>query len=175
MSSNGRGHPDAEQRSHGHGHYTLIFDIGTALAEGSGVPVGIPIRIMGVNTASGTEYTFSQFAEGQTPGTGGCPDGSGAIGMNANAANDPNAATATAQNRIPLGLENNAHQLELFSQSDFPSTTVDQAIEEATTLYFMSNGVYNTNPYVGETTIGGTNYAANLIGENNVFPGGHAS
>ncbi len=67
--------------------------------------------------------------------------------------------------------ENNAHQIELFSTGDFPTSTADQAIEEATTLYFMSNGVYNTNAYVGATTIGATNFAANIIAENSVFPG----
>jgi hypothetical protein len=171
VSSNGGGTLTLSHDPTATGNYALIFNIGTTLTSGNGVPVGIPIRIMGVNTASGTEYTFSQFAQGQTPGTGGCPDGSGAIGMNANAGNDPNASTASGSNPYHSALENNAHQLELFSQSDFPSDPVDQAIEEATTLYFMSFGVYNTNSYVGETTISGTNYAANLIAENNVFPG----
>jgi hypothetical protein len=171
VSSNGGGTLTLSNDPTTTGNFTLIFNIGTTLTSGSGVPIGIPIRIMGVNTASGTEYTFSQFAQGQTVGTGGCPDGSGAIGMNENAGNDPNAATASGSNPYHSALENNAHQLELFSQTDFPSDPVDQAIEEATTLYFMSFGVYNTNSYVGETTISGTNYAANLIAENNVFPG----
>ena len=52
-----------------------------------------------------------------------------------------------------------------------PSSQVDQAIEEATSLYFMSNGVYQTNNYVGETEIGSTQYAANLVGENGQFSG----
>jgi hypothetical protein len=90
--------------------------------------------------------------------------------MDGQAANDPLASTAPSPDSAHLALENNAHQLELFSQGDFGSTDyVDQAIEEATTLYFMSNGVYNTNPYVAETTIDGTNYAANKLSENNIF------
>ncbi len=87
-----------------------------------------------------------------------------------NAANDPNSATAPSGDPAHTALENNAHQLELFSRPDF-STTVDQAIEEATTLYFMSNGVYNTNSYVGQTTIGGSPFAANIIALNSTFPG----
>ena len=140
----------------------------TKVAGGNGTPVGIPIRIVGVNTGSGTTYTFAQFADGQTrDGSNGCTSSSTLA--DANAANDPNAATAPSNEgqgvNGHIALENNAHQLELFSQADF-STTVDQAIEEATSLYFMSYGVYSTNPYVGETTIGGTNYSANLVGEN---------
>jgi hypothetical protein len=147
------------------GTFTLIFATGAAkLAVGSGVPIGIPVRILGVNTASGTEYTFSQFANGQTPSTG-CNSN-----MNVNAANDLSAATAPVSNSAHLALENNAHQLELFSQGDFGlADTVDQGIAEATTLYFMSNGVYNTNPYVSETNIGATNYAANKLAENGSF------
>jgi hypothetical protein len=147
------------------GTTTLIFATGAAkLAVGAGEPIGIPVRIMGVNTSSGTEFTFSQFAEGQTPGTG-C-----ASSMDGQAANDPLASTAPSPNSAHLALENNAHQLELFSQGDFGSTDyVDQAIEEATTLYFMSNGVYNTNPFVAETTINNVNYAANKLSENGIF------
>ena len=153
------------------GTYTLTFATGAAkLAQGSGVGVGIPIRIVGVNTGSGTTYTFAQFADGQTrDSTSGCT--ASATLSDANAANDPNAATAPSGNPYHAALENNAHQLELFSQGDFPSDTVDQAVEEATSLYFMSNGVYNTNAYVGQTTIGSTTYAANLVGENSVFSG----
>ena len=98
--------------------------------------------------------------------------GSGGNLSDNNAANDPLASTAPAGDPAHIALENNAHQLELFSKGDFgASDTVDQAIEEATSLYFMSNGVYQTNPYVGETTIGTTSYAANLIAENGQFSG----
>lgn len=153
------------------GTFTLTFATGAAkLAQGSGVPVGIPIRIVGVNTGSGTTFTFAQFADGQTrDASNGCTSSSTL--SDANAANDPNGSTAPAGNPAHIALENNAHQLELFSGSDFPSDPVDQAIEEATSLYFMSNGVYNTNSYVGQTTVNGVNYAANLVGENGSFSG----
>lgn len=153
------------------GTYTLVFATGASpLAVGSGIPVGIPLRVLGVNTASGTNATFSGFALGQTPdNTSGCHSSSTL--MNVNAANDPNAATAASGNPYHTALENNVHQLELFSTADFPNDPVDQAIEEATTLYYMSNGVYNTNSYAGETTIDGTSYSANLIAENGVYSG----
>jgi hypothetical protein len=153
------------------GTFTLTFATGAAkLAVGSGVPVGIPIRIQGVNSGSGTSFTFANFANGQNP-TAGSPCTVSTVLVNGNAANDPNTATAPPGNPIHIALENNAHQEELFSQADFPGDTADQAIEEATTLYFMSNGVYSTNAFVGATTVGGTNFAANIIGENGIFPG----
>ncbi len=143
----------------------------TKVAAGNGEAVGIPIRIVGVNTGSGTSATFANFADGQTrDASNGCTSSSTL--EDANAANDPNAATAPSNEgqgvNGHIALENNVHQLELFSQGDF-STTVDQAIEEATSLYFMSYGVYSTNPYVGQTAVGGTNYSASLIGENGQF------
>jgi len=153
------------------GTYTLTFATGAAkLAQGSGVAVGVPVRIVGVNTGSGTTYTFAQFADGQTrDSSNGCTSSSTL--SDANAANDPNTATASTNDPAHIALENNAHQLELFSQSDFPGDQVDQAIEEATSLYFMSNGVYQTNNFVGETQIGSTQFAANLVGENGQFSG----
>jgi hypothetical protein len=166
------------------GEYTLIFATtpvpginpnlpgSQTLAEGNGVPVGIPLRILGVNTASGTDATFSQFANGANPSTGQsttCVPGTGT--MDQNAANDPNTATAGTGNAQHLALENNVHQLELFSTGDFPSDAVDQAVEEATSLYFISQGVYNTNNYVGATAINGTSYSANLIAENGLDGG----
>ncbi len=153
------------------GTYTLTFATGAAkLAQGSGVPVGVPIRLLGVNLGSGTTATFATFVDGQTPdNASGCH--SSATLTNANAGNDPKASTAPAGNPAHVALENNAHQLELFSQSDFPSDPVDQAIEEATSFYFISNGAYQTNAYEGQTTINGANYAANLVGENGSFSG----
>jgi hypothetical protein len=133
---------------------TLIVDISTTLAEGQGVPIGLAIRVMGVNTSSGTEATWSLFAEAGVSG-GGCSSN-----MNTNAANDPNSATAPSPNSAHVALENNSDQLDQFAISDFPTPDyVDQAIEVATSLYIESNGVYNTNPYAGASTIDGTSYA----------------
>jgi hypothetical protein len=48
--------------------------------------------------------------------------------------------------------------------------TVDQAIELATTIYFESNGVYNTTPYATEANVGGTLYTASKLHENGGAP-----
>ena len=153
------------------------------IGQGYGPPVGIPIRIMGVNNASGTDYTFAEYADGNpkdTSASGGNECDQSADQTNINAANDPKASTIPATGPYstnPSGvaarfaLENNAHQLELFSQSDFPGDYASQAIEEATTLYFMSNGVYNTNTYAGQSTIDGTSYSAFQVAENGVSTG----
>ncbi len=149
-------------------------------AEGYGAPVGIPVRIMGVNLASGTVFTFGAYADGTSPNDpGGLCDNKNDL-TNINAANDPKASTIPATGPYstnPSGitgrfaLENNAHQLELFSTADFPGDFASQAIEEATTLYYMSNGVYNTNSYVGQTTINGTSFSAFQVAENGVSTG----
>ena len=171
VSTNGGSTLTLNNNASATGEYTLIFAVGGAkLALGSGVPIGIPIRIVGVNPGSGTTYTFAQFAQGQTADTNGCPDSTPtSTDTNLNAANDPLGSSAAAGNPQHIALENNAHQLEAYSTTDFPSDTVDQAIEEATSLYFMSFGVQSTNTYVSETTIGGTNYGVNALALNGIF------
>jgi len=138
------------------------------LAVGQGVPVGVPVRIMGLNTASGTEATFTLFAnQGTSGGTAlpGC-----ASNMDGNAASDPNSATKTGDNATAhIALENNSAQIAQFAATDFPAPDyVDQAIEVATTLYIESNGVYNTSPYSAAATINGTSYTGVELNENGV-------
>jgi hypothetical protein len=132
------------------------------LAVGQGAPIGVPVRIMGVNTASGTEATFASYAESGVA-SGGC-----ASNMNTDAATDPNPATDTGTNATAhVALENNSDQLDQFAAGDFPSPDyVDQAIEVATTLYIESNGVYNTNPYAAASTINGVKYTGIKVGLN---------
>jgi hypothetical protein len=134
----------------------------TKLAVGSGAPIGVPIRLMGVNTASGTEATFTSYANSGAS-TGGC-----SANMNTNAALDPNPATATGTNATAhIALENNSDQIDQFAIGDFPSPDfVDQAIEVATTLYIESDGVYNTNPYAAASTVDGTSYTGIKINMN---------
>ena len=141
---------------------TVRITTSGALAVGQGVPIGVPVRIMGINTASGTEATFASYAESGVSG-GGC-----ASNMNTNAASDPNPVTATGTNATPhVALENNSDQIDQFANGDFPSPDfVDQAIEVATSLYIESNGVYNTNPYAAASTINGVSYTGNKVGEN---------
>ena len=145
---------------------TLTFAIGSAnkLSVGSGVPIGLPVRIVGVNASSGTTYTFAGFAQSGVTG-GNC--GSTA---NANAANDPNPATAPTPNAAHIALENNASNISDFAASDFPGDTASQAVEVATSLYFESNGVYNSVPYAASVnfTYNGTTsqYSATKVTEN---------
>jgi hypothetical protein len=148
------------------GTVDLTVTISSALTEGNGYPTGIPIRIVGVNTASGTESTFASYAESGVA-SGGCSSN-----MNTDDASDPNPVTATGDNSTPhVALENNSDQLDLFARGDFPNPDyVDQAIEVATSLYIESNGVINTNPYAGASTIDGTSYAAQKVEENLTSP-----
>ena len=141
---------------------TVRITTASTLAVGQGMPIGVPVRLMGVNTASGTEATFASYAESGVA-SGGCSSN-----MNTNDASDPNPVTATGDNATPhVALENNSDQLDQFAAGDFPSPDfVDQAIEVATTLYIESNGVYNTNPYAAASTINGTSYTAIKVGEN---------
>jgi len=140
---------------------TLTFVIPSKLATGQGVPFGLPVRVMGVNPSSGTEATFASYAKGTA--SSGCSN----TNSGADVSNDPNSATAPAGNPAQVALENNASQVGLFASGDFPNPDyVDQAIEAATTLYYESNGVVNSNPHAGTVTINGTNYTITKINEN---------
>ena len=148
---------------------TLTFTTASALAQGSGVAIGLPIRVMGVNTGSGTEATWQLYA------TSGVVSGGCASNANPNAANDPNPATDPGlTGAAHVALENNAAQIVQFAQGDFPSDPTDQAIELATTLYFESNGVYNTTPFAAASTLtsGATTrtYTADKLTENGSTP-----
>jgi hypothetical protein len=145
---------------------SLVITTTGKLTEGQGAPIGIPIRVMGINTAAGIESTFSSFAESGVSG-GGCSSS-----MNTNAASDPNPATATGTNSTPhIALQNNSDQVDEFAIGDFPSPDfVDQAIEATTTLLVESNGVVNTNPYAGAVTINGSSFGGTKVEENGTSP-----
>ena len=153
------------------GTFTLTFATGAAkLAQGSGVPVGIPIRIVGVNTGSGTTFTFAQFADGNTRDTtNGCTSSSTL--SDANAANDPNSATAPSGNPAHIALENNAHQLELFSGGTSRPIRLIRPSKRRRRSTSCPTACTTPTLYVGQTTVNGVNYAANLVGENSVFSG----
>jgi hypothetical protein len=142
----------------------LVFTTTSNLPEGQGSPIGVPIRLMGVNSSSGTEATFTSYAKSGAS-TGGCGSN-----MNTNAALDPNPVTKTGSNATAhIALENNSDQINQFAVGDFPSPDfVDQAIEAATTLYIESNGVFNTNPYAAATTINGTSYTGFKLSMNGI-------
>ena len=90
---------------------------------------------------------------------------------NANAGDDPNPATAPTPNSQHIALENNASQVSDFAANDFPGDVASQAVEVATTLYFESNGVYNSVPYSASVNFNGENgshhqYSATKVTEN---------
>jgi len=110
-------------------------------AVGNGTAIGIPINVIGVNTSSGTESTFAGFV--------GC------------STTDVNATPlAPAQN-----IENNAAQIGDIAAGDYPSAdstqAADQAALVATSVYYMSDGVYDSNIHSRTITLSnGTLYAA---------------
>ena len=149
---------------------------GVAKTVGNGAPIGVPIRIVGVNPNSGTNSTFASFANS---------GGSSANSANSNILSDGNAASGpnplvsngvTGNNEIAL--ENNASQIGDFAASDFPNDPADEAVEIATSLYFMSYGVWFTNDYANTATLEPgtgtvpagvpTAYTANTLSENGV-------
>ena len=133
---------------------------GSAVATGSGQEIGIPIRIIGVNTSSGTESTWQKYANSGPTSSGGC-----SANADPNAAQDPNPATDTgdyAGNQYLL--ENNVSNIGTYQAAYFTtgSTTdwADTAVLDASSLYYASNGVLNTNPYASAVIINGTSYTA---------------
>ncbi len=148
--------------SSGAGGDQLSINIGSTLAEGSGGPIGVPIRIMGVNTSSGTEATWQSFADSGVAATfsgNGC-----GTDADQNAASDPNSSTATGDNAGKhIGLENNASQISDFANADWPSDAASAAVEVATTLYYESNGVYLSTPYSGQVTVNGAPFSGTKL------------
>jgi hypothetical protein len=149
------------------GNPNLRITTASSLGVGQGMPIGVPIRIMGIPTSSDSASTFALFANSGAGAAGGC-----ASGMDRDAGSDPNPATATAGNAGPhIASENDSEQISQYADGDFPGPDfVDEAIEEATTLYVESNGVFNTNPYAAAVTVDGTSYSANKLTENGVEP-----
>ncbi len=149
----------------GNGTDNLSINIGTTLAVGSGGPIGLLVRAVGVNPNSGTQSTWASYAESGVSG-GGC-----ASNANTNAPSDPNSSTATGDNAGPhIALENNSSQISDFAAGDFPGDYASQAIEVATSLYFISNGVYTTNPYSASVSINGSQYSGSKLTLNGKSP-----
>ena len=135
-------------------------------SEGLRSSVGIPIRIMGVNTARGpttpspSTRTARRLRHQPQLGT---PVISRLTGPTST-----RPTTRRRRPRPPVRIRpirrvppHGSHwrttptSWNCSPRRTSPPILSDQAIEEATTLYFMSNGVYNTNAYVGQTTING--------------------
>ena len=157
------------QAATGTGTDQLKLATGVAQPVGSGGKIGVQVRIMGVNTASGTEATFQSFAES---GVSGSASGNGcSSNVDSNAATDPNPATATGDNAGQhIALENNASQISSYASADWPSDPGDTAVEVASTLYYESNGVYTSNPFANSAVVNGTKFSATKLTENGKSP-----
>jgi hypothetical protein len=160
------------QAATGSGTDILTLAIGSSLGVGFGAPIGLPIRIVGVNPSAGTESAWQSYADS---GVSSNQSGNGChLSANANAAGDPNASTSGGNNAgAHTLLENNASQISDFAAADFPGDYADQAVEVSTSLYYESSGVYATNPYAGSVQIDGSQYSGNkltLNGKSNTTP-----
>lgn len=119
---------------------------------GSGTSIGVPIQVAAVNSASGTVSTFNKFVDS---GTGLC-------------GTDTNVNHSTLVCGGAQALENNAAQFGDCAAVDFGSGDVtrsaDQAAEIASTMYFMSLGVYTSNTHARTVTLSDGTKAAAIAG-----------
>jgi len=152
---------------------------GVAQTVGNGAPIGVPIRIIGVNPGSGTVATWFSFANSGAS-SGPCTGKP----YNPNAASGPNPLTADGDPASPvnheIALENNASQIGQFAATNWPNDPADQAVDIATSLYFQSYGYYNTipnsataqlTPGTGTVPAGvPTAYTVSLLNENGIAP-----
>src|SRR3984957_11312232 len=137
-------------------------------AVGDGTPIGVPIRIIGINSGSETVSTFYNFAQSGigTPAAGepstDCAGGVGSVSANDvddNAASGPDpdanqgpAGTNFVQNP-EVSLENDANQIGDFASANWPNDPADEATDIATSLYSMSFGVFGVHPNASTATI----------------------
>ena len=137
-----------------------------AVAGVGRAPIGVPIRIIGVNNGSGTAATFYNFAQSGigTPAAGepatDCAGGSGqrleqrgrerGVGADPDANQGP-AGSNFVQN-LEIALENDANQIGDFASANWPSDPADQAMDIATSLYYMGFGVFGVNTNAATAT-----------------------
>jgi hypothetical protein len=151
---------------------------GTAKTVGNGAPIGVPVRIIGVNLGSGTTSTFASYANSGVSG-GLCGTNPPLTDGNAASQQNPLTSDGTTGN-LEIAVENNASQIGDFAASDFPNDPADQAVVLATSLYFESYGVNQSNPNAGtESLEPGTgtvpsgvplSYTGTLLNEDEVAP-----
>jgi len=125
---------------------------------GHGAPIGVPVRIQGVNTGSGTVATFTGYAgAGQSAGgppVNECANSSFVSDYNGYEGANPISPTfGTNQLQTYIAVENNASQIGSFAAGDFPNDPADQAVELASVLYFESFGVNLSNPNAGSASL----------------------
>ena len=92
---------------------------------------------MNTNAASGKDPVSNATPGGSTTG------GQGPAGTN-------------FVNNTEVGLENSASQIGDFANANWPADAADQAVDIATSLYFLSYGAYASNPTAEVTSIEAT-------------------
>ncbi len=148
---------------------------GTEVA-GQGAPIGVPIRIIGVNSGSGTAATFNNFAKSGI-GSGNCT-ATGNYNEDAASGADPQASQGPAPGNLEIALENDANQIGDFANADWPAAdAADQVVDIATSIYYMGLGPYDTNPNAGVTNLEATgvsghptSFTESLLNGNTVTP-----
>src|ERR1700722_11159410 len=139
------------------GQLTNLNASGGPFLPGDGKPIGVPVRIIAINSGSGTVSTFYNFAQsgiGSPAVSADCGGGAGTVSssdVNVNAASGPDpllnqgpAGTNFVQNS-EVSLENDANQIGDFANANWPGSSPDQATDIATSLYSMSFGAYGSN------------------------------
>jgi len=134
----------------GTGTDTVHITTTAALPQGEGMPIGVPVRMIGVNGGSGTASTWNNFAKSSI-GSGNCtsaPTNGVGGNFNENAASGGNPQTSQGPTgNLEIALENDANQVGDFASADWgPTDPADQAVDIATSLYYMGNGAYLSNP-----------------------------
>jgi hypothetical protein len=155
-----------------------LTNLSPGQVAGQGTPIGVPIRITAVNQGSGTLNGFMNFADG----------GNGATSCAAKATYDSNGAQGQnpqspqgLSGNLEIALENNAAQVGDFANANWGSSdAADQAVDIATSLYFISYGVYKTNSVAAVTSIETnpgvvpaslpTSFTSSLLAANGDFP-----
>ncbi len=149
VSSVSGGSLTLSQAASGTATVTVKITTASALLPGQGMPIGVPIRIIGVNGGSGTAATFNNFAKSaQTSGNCTSAPTNGVGGnFNENAASGSNPQTSQGPTgNLEIALENDANQIGDFANANWGATDApDQAVDIATSLYYMGNGAYLSN------------------------------
>ena len=113
---------------------------------GQGAPIGVPIRITAVNQGSGTLNGFMNFADGGNGSTNCARQGD--LRRQRRPGDRTRSPRRVSAATHEIALENNAAQVGDFANANWgASDAADQAVDIATSLYFISFGVYKTSPW----------------------------
>ena len=126
---------------------TVHITTASNLLPGQGLPVGVPIRMIGINAGSGTASTWNNFAKSGGSSSVNCGSGPPTDNFNANAAQGANPQSPQGESgNLEIAVENDNNQVGDFANADWGSSDgADQAVDIATSLSYMGNGAYRSN------------------------------